>query len=85
MYTIRPATVDDAASLCAIYTPYVCETTITFEYDPPSPEEFARRISAIRAKYPYLVCTDGNQPVGYAYAHAFRERAAYDWDVEMSI
>lgn len=65
--------------------PYVCETTITFEYDPPSPEEFARRISAIRAKYPYLVCTDGNQPVGYAYAHAFRERAAYDWDVEMSI
>lgn len=85
MYTIRPAAVDDAAALCAIYAPYVRETTVTFEYDPPSVEEFAHRIAVTSAKYPYLVCLDGDQPVGYAYAHAFRERAAYDWDVEMSI
>lgn len=85
MLTIRPATVDDAAALSAIYAPYVRETTVTFEYDPPSPEEFAHRIRVTREKYPYFVCCDGDVPVGYAYAHAFRERAAYDWDVEMSI
>lgn len=84
-YTIRPATPDDAAALAAIYAPYVRETTITFEYDPPSTEEFAHRIKVTREKYPYFVCCDGDTPVGYAYAHAFRERAAYDWDVEMSI
>ncbi len=85
MLTIRPATVDDAVALAAIYAPYVRETTITFEYDPPSVEEFAHRILVTSQKYPYFVCCDGDVPVGYAYAHPFRERAAYDWDVEMSI
>ncbi|MBQ8397825.1 MAG: N-acetyltransferase [Clostridia bacterium] len=85
MLTIRPAAVGDAAALSAIYAPYVRETTVTFEYDPPSAEEFAHRIRGISEKYPYFVCCDGDTPVGYAYAHAFRERAAYDWDVEMSI
>ena len=85
MYTIRPVAVEDAPALSAIYAPYVNQTTVTFEYVPPTAEEFAERIRAIIARYPYFVCLDGNVPVGYAYAHAFRERAAYDWDVEMSI
>ena len=85
MLTIRPASAADAPALAAIYAPYVRETTITFEYDPPSAEEFAHRIKVTSEKYPYFVCCDGDRPVGYAYAHAFRERAAYDWDVEMSI
>ena len=53
MLTIRPASVDDAAALAAIYAPYVRETTITFEYDPPSTEEFANRIRVTAEKYPY--------------------------------
>lgn len=85
MYTIRPVRSDDAAALCAIYAPYVTDTTVTFEYDPPSAEEFAARIDGITAQYPYFVCCLEDKPIGYAYAHAFRERAAYDWDVEMSI
>ena len=85
MYTIRPAAIGDAPALCAIYAPYVRETTVTFEYIPPTVEEFAERIRAISQKFPYLVCLDGNKIVGYAYAYTFRQRAAYDWDVELSI
>lgn len=85
MYTIRPAAVGDAPALSAIYAPYVENTTVTFEYIPPTAEEFAERIARISAKYPYLVCLEDGRPVGYAYANTFRERAAYDWDVELSI
>ena len=82
--TIRFATVSDAPALLAIYAQYI-DTTITFEYDLPSVEEFAGRIRDISSYYPYLVCeTDGNI-VGYAYAHRARERTAYDWFLELSI
>ena len=37
------------------------------------------------AFFPYLVCERDGKPVGYAYAHHIRERAAYDWAVELSI
>ena len=52
---IRTARPEDAAALLAIYAPYVEETAITFEYDVPSPEEFAGRIARTLEFYPYLV------------------------------
>lgn len=36
---IRPASPADAQALLAIYTPYVVQTAITFEYDVPTPAE----------------------------------------------
>ena len=82
---IRTASPDDAAALLAIYAPYVQETAITFEYDVPSTEEFARRITHTLEKYPYLVAEKDHTILGYAYAGPFHERAAYDWAVETSI
>ncbi len=55
MIRIRSATVEDAATILAIYKPYVEGTAITFEYDAPSVEEFAGRICGTLEKYPYLV------------------------------
>ena len=37
---IRAATPDDAPALLKIYAPYVKNTSITYEYDVPSEEEF---------------------------------------------
>lgn len=83
---IRPATVADAEDILEIYTPYIMETSITFEYEVPSLEEFCERISHTLEKYPYLVAVDENgRIIGYAYASAFKARAAYDWSVETSI
>jgi len=82
---IRDAKVEDAAALLEIYAPYVTDTAVTFEYEVPSVAEFARRISEISAKYPYLVAEISGKPVAYAYAHQFQSRAAYQWAVESSI
>jgi phosphinothricin acetyltransferase len=82
---IRPANPEDAAALLAIYAPYVEGTAISFEYEVPSVEEFRQRITNLSKDYPYLVAEKGGRIVGYAYAHIFHGRAAYQWSVETSI
>lgn len=81
---IRFATPADAAALAAIYAPYVRETAISFEYEPPSPDVFAARIAATHETHPWLVCDMGGIPCGYAYASPHKDRAAYQYDVEVS-
>lgn len=83
--TIRVATPDDARDLLNIYAPYVTDTAITFEYDVPSVLEFQERIRQTLKKYPYLVAEKDGRIVGYAYAGAFKDRAAYDWAVETTV
>ena len=41
---IRTAQISDAEELLAIYKPYIENTAITFEYDVPSIEEFAKTL-----------------------------------------
>ena len=53
---IRMARKEDAKAILSIYAPYILNTTITFEYDVPSLEEFERRIENTLLMYPYLVC-----------------------------
>lgn len=83
--TVRPAAPEDAPALLKIYAPYVRETAITFEYEVPTPEEFAARIRHTLERYPYLVAERDGTPVGYTYVSPFGERAAYAWSVETSI
>lgn len=85
MIKIRIATARDAADLLKIYAPYVEKTAITFEKEIPSKEEFADRIRSVLEKYPYLVAVVDDEIAGYAYAGAFKDRAAYDWAVETSV
>lgn len=85
MLTLRVATIKDAAALANIYEYYVNNTTVTFEYEAPNEKEFAARIAHKLEKYPYIVAEKDGDPVGYAYASELRERAAYGWDVELSV
>ncbi len=82
---IRIAGEADAAALAAIYAPYVTNTAITFEYEPPTAEEFACRIRRTLERYPYFVAEENGVIAGYTYVSPFRARAAYDWSVETSI
>lgn len=82
---IRTAVPSDARLLLDIYAPYVRHTAITFEYQVPSAEEFENRLLRTLEKYPYLTAQEGDRLLGYAYASAFKGRAAYDWSVETSI
>lgn len=80
---IRPVAAADFPRLLEIYTPYVTDTAITFEYEPPSLAEFSSRQLS---RYPYLVAeNDAGVIIGYAYAHPFHPRIAYQWTAEISI
>ena len=82
---LRFATEDDASAISAIYSPVVRGTAISFEVEPPSVEEMVRRIAKITAAYPWLVCEEAGAIQGYAYASQHRERAAYQWSVDVSV
>jgi phosphinothricin acetyltransferase len=84
MLSIRQATVDDAAALQAIYAPYVESTPVSFETVVPRVDEFAARIAKSLSKWQYLVAERDGLIVGYAYGSSHRERAAYQWSVEVS-
>lgn len=82
---IRIATQEDAARLLEIYAPYVEQTAISFEYVPPTLEEFRQRIHNTLQNYPYLVAEEEGRIIGYAYASVFHGREAYKHSVETSI
>ena len=79
---IRAATPDDAPALLKIYAPYVKNTSITYEYDVPSEEEFRRRIESTPRRYPYLMRDREGDILGYAYAGTINTPPAYEWEVK---
>ena len=81
---IRMATTADTAELLAIYGQYI-DTPITFEYELPTQAEFSARIAGILEEYPYLVWEEDGHIRGYGYAHRHMERAAYQWNAELSV
>ena len=85
MQKIRKATADDAFAILEIYHPYVLKTPLTFEIEPPTPEEMKERILETSKNYPWLVFEEDGEIIGYAYASAFKTREAYRWSVESSV
>jgi L-amino acid N-acyltransferase YncA len=83
---IRPAAPADIAAITRIYAHAVEHGTASFETDPPTETEMARRQQKLLEKdYPYLVAEIAGAVAGYAYAGPYRDRRAYDWCVEDSI
>jgi phosphinothricin acetyltransferase len=82
---IRAATEDDAAAVAAIYGPYCDATAVSFETIAPDVNEIAARIKAVTARYPWLVFDNGESVAGYAYASRHRDRAAYQWSVDVAV
>lgn len=82
---VRDATEGDAAACAAIYAPYVTDTAISFETEPPSQQEMARRIEAAQRSHAWLVLERGDRIVGYAYGSPFKTRPAYRWSCEVSV
>lgn len=83
---VRPATEADAAAMAALYAHHVLHGVGTFEEVPPTPAEMAERLAAVEARgLPWRVAEgpDGRL-LGYAYAGAFRLRAAYRHTAETS-
>src|SRR4051794_22435803 len=83
--TIRLADEDDAEPVLAIYAPFCRDTPISFETREPTVEVMRHRIAKTLKSLPWLVCEEEGLILGYAYASPHRERAAYDWSVDVSV
>ncbi len=68
-----------------IYAPYVTDTAITFESDPPLPAEMAQRIATAGRTHGWVVLESEGRVVGYAYGVPFSSRVAYRWSCEVSV
>jgi len=82
---IRLASTTDAADIHQIYSPIVRDTHISFEQTVPAVSEIAARVDKTLRQYPWLVCDVNGRLAGYAYASAFRARAAYQWTAETTV
>lgn len=82
---VRDAVGWDAEACAVIYAPYVTDTAITFESDPPPPAEMAVRIAAVMRTHAWVVLENEGRVVGYAYGGPFKSRAAYRWSCEVSV
>ena len=84
--TIRPAAPSDIPTLTRIYAHSVLHGTASFEIEPPSEGQMARRMGVLLdGGYPYIIAEIDNAIVGYAYAGPYRPRPAYRFSVEDSI
>jgi L-amino acid N-acyltransferase YncA len=82
---IRFAATDDAEAVRDIYAPFCgVGSAVSFETVAPSVDEMRSRIVRTLEQFPYLVCERGDALAGYVYAGPYRERAAYQWSVEVT-
>ena len=82
---LRIATTGDIPQILSIYAPYILHSTATFEYTVPTQDAFTQRFLDITVQYPWLVWEEEGQILGYAYASAPYERAAFRWCAEPTV
>jgi len=82
---IRVATAQDAEAVARIYAPAVTDRSTSFELTPPDAAEMGWRIQKVLEQYPWLVVESLGNVLGYVYATAHRDRAAYRWSVDTAV
>lgn len=82
---IRLAERRDVPGILEIYSPFILNTSVTFEETVPDEESFWKRMQEIMTELPILVCEIDGRIAGYAYASGYRSRASYRWTKEVSV
>jgi L-amino acid N-acyltransferase YncA len=82
---LRPVRPEDAPAIAEIYNHYILNSSATFEEVPLSPDEMRQRILETTQTYPWFVCEENGESLGYCYGRKWRERAAYRHSVEVSV
>ncbi len=82
---MRRAQREDAERCLQIYEPYVRDTVISLEEDPPSLAEMQERLTRSLQTHDWLVLEAQHGVVGFAYGSQYRGRAAYRWACEVSV
>ncbi|MEQ8209797.1 MAG: N-acetyltransferase family protein [Lacipirellulaceae bacterium] len=83
--TIRLATVDDLASINAIYNEYPSTSTTTYDLEPWSLERRQEWFAGREEIHPVTVAYRNGEVVGWGALSTFRSRPAYRQTVENSV
>ena len=76
----------DAGEIVRLYNWYVRNRIATFQITPSTLAEYEVWVDATLARAPLLLARDGGgRLLGYACAHRYHPREAFDWDVESTI
>lgn len=82
---IRFVTPDDAPQIARIYAPFVEHSHVSFEEHAPGAGEMAERIRSHTQTHPWVVVSEDEDMIGYAYASQHRTRPAYRWSADTAI
>ncbi len=83
---IRSVSSIDTTQIAEIYNYYIKTSHATFELETISSDEMENRIKeTLERNYPFFVCEENGEIVGYAYGRAFRPRRAYQHSIEVSV
>jgi phosphinothricin acetyltransferase len=83
--SLRPATPDDAAVICAIYNQGIEDRIATLETELRTPEERRQWMAARGPRHPVVVAITDGQVVGWGSLNPFNPRPAYDNVVDLSV
>ena len=84
--TVRVAEPRYSKAIADIYNHYIQTSIVTFEEQPVTAVEIARRIEEVQsASLPWLIAEEDSRVVGYAYATPWRTRTAYRFSVEVTV
>jgi phosphinothricin acetyltransferase len=80
---IREVRLSDSSAIAEIYNYYIENSTATFEEVPVTVSDMEERIQELKSDFPYLVCVENEEIVGYAYAHNYHSRSAYRFTLKI--
>lgn len=83
---LREARPDDLDAVTAIYATYVLQTTVSFDEEPPTREQWGARYEDITGRgLPFLVAELDGEVIGTAFCSPWKTKSAYRFTVENSI
>ena len=85
MITLRPATADDAESICTIFNQGIADRAATLDTALRTPAERRQWLADRDPRHPVIVASDDGVVVGWGSLNAFNARTAYDHVADFSI
>jgi L-amino acid N-acyltransferase YncA len=84
-YRIRPANGEDGPAVAEIYNQGIADRGATFETEPRTATDMAKRVEEDPSRFPVLVAEAGGQVVGWASIGPYRPRTCYAGIGEFSV
>lgn len=76
---------NDLNIMLDIYNNYIANSTVTFDLDKVTLEEFKNRIFINHSRYKTFLIYMDNELIGFCFLTQFRKKAAYDKTVELGL